>query len=98
VSLTSLLALATLLIAAPLNWLVVLMSWRLYRTDPNPVIRDRLIVAVAVAVVVTVFALIFVNNDLVPPIVPFDATKVLTRGVMFTAAVVPPLYWLRLFR
>lgn len=95
---TVFLALATLFIATPLNWIVVVKLWGLYRAEPLPILRERLIVAIAVAIVVTTFALIFVNNDLVPPIVGLDGTKILTRGVMFVAAVIPPLYWLRLYR
>lgn len=82
----------------PLNWIVVVKLWRLYQAEPVPILRERVIVAVAVALIVTVFALIFVNNDLTPPIVGFDDTKIVTRSVMFVAAVVPPLYWLRLYR
>jgi hypothetical protein len=93
------LAIATLAIAVPLNWAVTWRLWRLSRSAPDVgVLRERAIVALAVSVLVTVFALIFLNNDLVPPLFGFEQTKYLTRGVMLAAGIIPALYWLRLYR
>lgn len=93
------LAVLVAVIGVPLNWYVTWRLWRLARANPEiQVIRDRAVSATALAVVVTVFALIFLNNDLVPPAVSFDATKWLTRSVMLAAAIVPPVYWLWLYR
>lgn len=98
-SIPNLLTILTLFVAVPINWYVTIRIWREHRAWPeNAVLRERAVAAVAVAVVVTVFALIFANNDLVPPPLPFDATKFLTRTVLLVAAVVPPVYWLRLYR
>lgn len=94
-----LLAVLTLIIAVPLNWYVTFKLWRLSRAAPRlRVLRERAIVALAVAIVVTVFALIFINNDLTPPIVSFDETKFLTRGAMLAVGIIPAGYWLWLYR
>jgi hypothetical protein len=92
------LGLAVVVIAAPLNWYVAWKLWRLASSSPRVrVLRERAVVAVGAAIVVTIFGLIFLNNDAELP--PFDtgATRVITRLAMFLS-VVPALYWLRLYR
>jgi hypothetical protein len=86
-------------VGVPLNWYVTWRLWRLSLANPGlQVLRERALVALALTALVTVFALIFVNNDLVPPVISFDDTKWATRGVMLVAAVVPPCYWLWIYR
>lgn len=98
-SLTSVLALITLLVGVPLNLYVTVKLWRLSTAAPEiRVLRERAIVATAVLLVVLVFGLIFLNNDLVPPFVSFQDTKILTRLVMLTVALVPSSYWAYLYR
>lgn len=96
---STLLALLTVFVAMPLNIFVTIRLWRLYRADPSlRVLRERAIASLFVAIVVTVFALVFLNNDLVPPILAFEDTKILTRGAMLAVGVIPAGYWLWLYR
>jgi uncharacterized membrane protein len=93
------LALIALFVVVPINWYVV---WKLRkRSHQNPsltVLRERFLAALALAIVVTVYALIFVNNDMVQPLLPLTTTKPVTRLVLLIGATVPALYWLRLYR
>lgn len=95
----ALLALLVAFVAVPLNWFVTFRLWRLSRAEPGlRVLRERAIVALALAIVMTVFGLIFLNNDVVPPPLSFDDSKWLTRGTLFLAGVLPALYWLWIYR
>jgi hypothetical protein len=95
----TILGLLTLVVGVPLNLYVTLRLWRLSSEKPLiRVLRERAIVATVVLIVVTIFGLIFLNNDLVPPVVTFDDTKVLTRGAMLLVAIIPAAYWLYLYR
>jgi hypothetical protein len=99
VSIPTILAVVTLGVGVPLNLYVTAKLWRLAHGAPHvKALRERAIAATAVLLVVTVFGLIFANNDLVPPIVSFDATKFLTRGAMVVVAIVPASYWLWVYR
>lgn len=96
--LPNILAIAVLMVGIPLNALVTVMLWRASRTDPDIlVLRERLIAAAAVLVLVITFGLIFLNNDALPPWLTTDVTKLVTRFVLLAVAVVPALYWLRLY-
>jgi len=93
------LAIIVLVVAMPLNWMVTIMLWRLHLQFPSyRLLRERGIVATGVSIIVTVFALVFLNNDTIPP--PFDLawTKVITRATILVFSVVPALYWLYLYR
>lgn len=93
------LGLLVLVIGIPLNLYVTVRLWRLVHSNPElRVLRERAIVATAVLILVIVFGLIFVNNDLIPPPVSFDETKVLTRSAMLATATIPAAYWLWLYR
>jgi hypothetical protein len=95
----SVLAIATLAIAVPLNWFVAIRLALLAHEAPDVrLLRERALAAVFMAVVVTVFSLIFLNNDLVPPLFAFEQTKYLTRSITLAAGIIPALYWLRLYR
>ncbi len=92
------LAVLTLVVGVPLNLLVTRRLWILARADvANLALRDRAIIASAVLILVVVFGLIFLNNDLIPPIVSFVDTKLLTRTVMLIVAIVPASYWLLIY-
>ena len=99
-TLATLLTVVVLVFALPLNWLVTVRLWWRSRSlvlDPGAV-RERAIVALALTLIVTVFALIFANNDLPVPILNGDATKLITRGAVLALSVIPALYWLWLDR
>lgn len=98
-TLSTLLAVLVVVVAVPLNWYVTFRLWRLSRSAPRVrVLRERAIVALALAVIVTVFAAIFMNNELTPPPLGPDATRILTRCVLLVMSVAPPVYWLWLYR
>lgn len=98
-SLTTTLAVLVLVVGVPLNLYVTVRLWRLARLAPhNRVVRDRAIVAAGVLAVVTVFGLIFLNNDLIPPILGPEITRYITRSLVLAVAVGPALYWIRLYR
>lgn len=93
------LALLTIVVGVPLNLYVAVKLWRLSRQSPDlMVLRERTVVAVAVLFIVIVFSLIFINNDMTPPPILFESTKVLTRGAMLIVAIIPASYWIRLYR
>ncbi len=93
------LAVLVAVIGVPLNWYVVWRLWRLRQAKPNlRVVRERAVVALALAIVVTVFAAIFLNNDVPEPFLTGEMTKWLTRAVLLVASIVPPLYWLSIYR
>jgi hypothetical protein len=97
VTLPSLLAVAVIVFAVPLNWYVALRLWWLSRHADNWALRAHVVVAVMLALIVTVFAVIFVNNDMaVPPLDP-ETTRIITRAAMLGLSV-PGLYWLWLVR
>lgn len=95
----SILGVATLIIGIPLNAYVTWKLWRLHQLSPGlRVLRERVIVAAAILLLVLAFGLIFINNDLVPPPFSFESTKFLTRGAMLLVAIGPASYWLWLYR
>lgn len=98
-NLASLLAVLTVVVGIPLNLYVTFRLYRLYIAKPYlRVLRERVIVAVLVLLIVVVFGLIFLNND--QPIPPFDlaTTKIVTRGAILALGIVPAAYWLWLYR
>ena len=98
-TLPTLMALFVLFVVLPLNWYVTWRLWLLHKANPTiRVLRERGIVSTALALLVTLFAVIFLNNDLVPPPMSFADTKLLTRGAMLLAGLIPALYWLWLYR
>lgn len=98
-SFTTILAGLTLVVGVPLNLYVTVRLWRLLAANPTyQVLRERAIVATFVLILVVVFGIIFVNNDLVPPILNFADTKIVTRLVMLAVAIIPASYWLVLYR
>jgi hypothetical protein len=99
VNLPALIGLLVLVVGFPLNLYVTFKLWRLSRERPDlGVLRERAVVSAAVLILVVVFGLIFLNNDLHAPILSFDETKFWTRTAMLIVAVGPASYWLYLYR
>lgn len=86
-----------LIVGFPLNVLVTFLLWRAYYHTRSQVLRERSEVAALVLIVVTVFGLIFLNNDTLPPPLDTDATRVITRLAILAIATVPALRWLWLW-
>ena len=98
-SVPEMLTVLTIGVALPLNWIVTILLWRVTRAAPDVrVLRERAIVALSLSLIVTVFVLIFLNNDLKPSPLDFESTKFVTRGVLLAMSVIPALIWLRLYR
>jgi hypothetical protein len=98
VNVSDVLAMLVVVVAVPLNWTVVALLWRLHRQAPEVrVLRERGIVATALAIIVTIFALVFLNNDLDVPLLDFESTKLVTRTAILAASVIPALYWLSIY-
>jgi hypothetical protein len=96
--LAAVLALLVIFVALPLNIGVAALLWGLHLKHPHiEVLRERGIVASSMAVIVAVFALVFLNNDLASPVLDFNTTKLVTRTAILAASTVPALFWLRLY-
>jgi hypothetical protein len=99
VTLPEILALLVIVVAAPLNWAVALLLWRLSLAAPRiRALRANAIAALALATIVSVFAAIFVNNGLETPVLGPQETQLVTRGALLILAVVPAAYWLAFYR
>jgi hypothetical protein len=98
VSILDFMAVLVTFVAAPLNWLVAVLLVRLSRAHPYvAVLRERAIFAVALAIIVSVSAVIFLNNDFVPPPLNLEQTKWLARPTLLVLSIGPTLYWLRIY-
>lgn len=98
-TLSTLLAVLVVVLAMPLNWYVTVRLWQLSRSAPRiRVLRERAIVALTLSVLVSVFALVFVNNEIPVPPLDSEATKLVSRGALLVWSVIPPAYWLILYR
>lgn len=98
-TLANFLAYAVVGFAVPLNIFVTIRLWRLHVEDPGiRVLRERAILSTFIAVVVTIFALVFLNNDLVVPILGLEQTRLIARGATLAVSIVPAGYWLYLYR
>jgi len=97
--LPGLLTILVVFVAMPLNWYVTLLLWRLHRAEPDvSAIQVSGILSTCVAAIVTVFALIFINNTLDNIVLDSYSTQVVTRGALLVLSIVPALYWLRWYR
>lgn len=98
-TLPELLALMVIVVAAPLSWLVAVLLWRLSRSAPDiRVLRADAVAALGLAILVSVFGLIFHNNGMQDPFFNTTETQVITRGMLLIASVASALYWLHLYR
>jgi hypothetical protein len=92
-------ALLVLTIGVPLNVYVTIRLWQAVWAAPRiKVLEERATASTIILLVVTVFGLIFINNDLIPPPFSFDTTKFATRLAMLALAIVPACRWLWLYR
>jgi ABC-type sulfate transport system permease subunit len=97
--LPDILTLLVVLVAAPLNWYVTYLLWRISRADPDgDALRIGAVLSTCVALIVTVFALIFLNNGLVNPVLTSQDTMIVTRAALLVLSVVPAAIWLRWYR
>lgn len=92
------LAWLVVLVAFPLNLAATFVLVRLSRANPDTrVLRERAYVAVALLMIVTVFAGVFLNNGMDFPVLNDDATRLVTRTAVLALAL-PAAYWLWLYR
>lgn len=97
--LVSLLTLLVVWVALPLTWFASWRLWLLHRRRMElKVLRERGIAMTMLALLVTVFAVVFINNDFEVPPLDVATTRILTRGALFLFSVVPACYWLWLYR
>lgn len=97
-NLPSILAVLVIFVAAPLHWVVFFRLWSRARQYPEVrVLRDRTLTALALALIVTIFALVFLNNGMETPILDLFGTQLLTRSAILALSI-PALYWLWLYR
>jgi hypothetical protein len=95
----SVLAAVVILVAVPLNWYGVWQLWQLVRDEPEIIVlRERAFIGTALALNVTIFGLIFLNNGMAEPLLDLKATQVITRLTLLVLSTIPALYWLWLFR
>lgn len=98
-SLPDLLTIIIVLVAVPLTWSVALLLWRASRLDPTVrALRATATMATGTALIVTVFALVFANNDMDDPVLAFDQTRVVTRTSLLVLSTVPAVFWWRWYR
>jgi hypothetical protein len=68
-TLPTLLAVLAIVVAVPLNWIVTWKLWGVSRAAPEVlVLRERTVSAGWLSLVLTVFALIFLNNQMDVPL------------------------------
>lgn len=93
----ALLAYAVVGIALPLNWFLTYRLWRITRSDPSiEVLSERTWVALHISIVVTIFAIVFLNNGMIEPLLtPWD-TMVITR-LAILSLMIPALRWLWMY-
>lgn len=96
--LPSLLAYAVVVIAVPVKWYLVYRLLRLSRAHPSIAsLRERALSAVHLAVVITVFAVVFLNNGMEAPVLDLPMTQLLTRSAILSLTI-PAIRWLLLYR
>lgn len=97
-TLPNVLAWLVILLAVPVHWIMVWRLWHLSRARPDlRVLRDRAETALGLAVVVSLFALVFLNNGMEVPFLDPFATMVITRSAILALSI-PALRWLWLYR
>lgn len=93
-----LLAYANVLIAVPLNWYLAWRLWSISWQHPSiGALRERAFLAVHLAIVVTIFAIVFLNNGMEQPILDVPTTQLITRAAILSLTI-PALRWLWLYR
>ena len=98
-SIATILATLVVVVGVPLNAYVTVRLWRLSRVAPDVrYLRERAVASLAVLILIAVFGVIFLNNDVAVPFLRFEDTKLYTRLTMLLVAVIPASYWLWLTR
>ncbi len=98
-SLTTLLAILVVVVALPLNVYVTRKLRRLSQSTPEiKVLHERSVAALALTLIVAIYAAVFVNNEIHPPPLDFESTKLITRGALLALAVIPAARWAWLYR
>lgn len=98
-TLSDILTIAVLLIALPINWYVTFRLLRLVWMSPDiQILRERATVAGGLSVLITVFALVFANNDLDMPVLDAEGTRLVTRTAMLAVSTFTAGYWLAVVR
>lgn len=92
-----LLAVLVVAVAVPLTWYVAWLLWRMARAD-GEALHLVAVLSTGVALIVTVFAAIFVNNGMAVPVLNGRDTQIITRGSLLILSVIPALLWLRWYR
>lgn len=92
------LAWLVVLVAFPLNLAATVVLIRLTLTHRDSrVLRERAYVAIALLMIVGVFAAVFLNNGMEFPVLNDEATRLVTRTAVLALAL-PAAYWLWLYR
>lgn len=94
-----LLAWLNVFIAVPIAWAVAIMLFRVSRSQPdNGVLRERFFGQVMLVAVVSIFAIVFINNGMEEPRpMGLTQTQIVTRLAILSLTL-PALYWLVLYR
>lgn len=95
----ALLAWLNVFIAVPIAWTVAIMLFRVSRSQPdNGVLRERFFGQVMLASVVSIFAIVFINNGMEEPRpMGLPQTQVITRLAILSLTI-PAIYWIWLYR
>lgn len=95
-SLPEILSWLVILVAVPLTWLVAALLWRLSNNDPRlRILRAHAVAALSLAILVSIFAAIFLNNNFRPPLLDMHTTQIVTRGSLLVISSASALYWLK---
>lgn len=94
-TLPDILSLLNLFVAVPLTWIVAVTLWFLVRKAPRVrIMRAHAVAATMLALIVTIFAAIFVNNSMAVPLLNLPMTQIVTRGSLFLLSTLSAVYWL----
>lgn len=85
--------------SVPIHLYASWKMWGLLRTTrmSGLVLQERLIMGIWAAAIVTIFGVVFLNNELDTPLLKVPQTQVITR-LPILSLIIPPLYWLWLYR
>lgn len=84
----------------PILLIVCYRLWKLLRLNrlrSNVVLRERLLISIRDAIIITIFSLVFLNNGMEEPPLGVPETQVLTRTTMLLP-VIFAIYWLYMYR
>lgn len=95
----AILAWLNVFIAIPIAWIVAVMLGRLLQKQPdNGVLRERFLLQGMLAIVVSLFAIVFINNGMEEPRpMGVPQTQVITRLAILSLTI-PAIYWMVLYQ